>query len=316
MIEPTDFFWAGFLPAIVAAGALAAVGRYAHKAHAAWLAGVTAGYLVGHWTLDALNIGWLASVAKSFRPHEARDWLPLAVLLAVAPEIVVRFHKRGSVLAWLLRLALCAVLPWWLLRGSAYLPLAVLPNADFHTGAWSRGEAIGCIGGSAMALLAVWLTVAGFAGDKSWPGLRSLLAIVVTLGGAATLAMSGSLAYGQLLGVLAATLAGCGLAARLLPLETGPEAASGPLVAASGSVLLLAYFFAELKLPNAIFLLLAMSTAVGWLPGSGKLSGRVYALLRCVVCLSALTAAVSWAALDFAASQAQTPSNPYLNFQP
>jgi len=314
MIDPADFLLGGLLPAVVAAVALAIAWKLTHDAVYAGLAGVVLGYVTGHWALDAQGVGLLASVAKSFRPHEARDWLPLAVLLAVVPEIAARFGNRGSLLAWILRVALCVLLPWRMLDGSAYLPATTLLNTDFDIGAWSRSEAIGWLGGMGAVLLASWFAVRG-CGEKSLSWLRFSLATFVALGGAATLAMSGSLSYGQLLGVLAATLVGCGLMTTILHLDSGPEAAAGPLLLAFGGVLVLAYFYSELKLLNAVLLLLAMIAAVGWVAGSQKLSQRGHASLRCVICLTALAAAVSLAAMDFTASQAETQNNPYLNFQ-
>ena len=80
--------------------------------------------------------------------------------------------------------------------------------------------------------------------------------------------MSGSITYGQLMGVLVATLTGCALAAWLLKLGRGPDAAAGPIVIAFGGVLVLAHFFAELKLLYAVLLL------VGFAVGSGLVLSR------------------------------------------
>ena len=129
--------------------------------------------------------------------------------------------------------------------------------------------------------------------------------------------MSGSLTIGQLLGVLTATLAGCGVAAAALRLESGPESAAGPLLAAFGGVLVIARFLfdPELSLYYAAMLLLALIAAVGRISPPTRLSARVHALVRIALCAAALALTVIPAARDFAASQAESESNPYLNFQ-
>ena len=105
------------------------------------------GYLAGHWALEARGVGFPAAVAKSFNPHEARDWLPLAVISAAAIEAVALLGKRGAALAWVLRVVGCLLLPWRLLAGSVYLP-STAQDVGFDTGAWSTLEATAWLGGA------------------------------------------------------------------------------------------------------------------------------------------------------------------------
>jgi hypothetical protein len=316
MIDASGIILGGVLPAVVAAAAMLGGWKLTRHAGVAWLLGLSMGYLAGHWALDAQGVGVLAAVAKSLDPHEARDWLPLAIVAATAIEAIGLLGKRAATLAWVLRVAGCLWLPWRLLAGSVYLP-SMAQNVDFDTGAWSNLEAFAWLGGVGGLLALVWLALRQTP-EQTVPRLRSSLATFVTLGATATIALSGSLTIGQLLGVLTATLVGCGVAAAALRLESGPESAAGPLLAAFGGVLVIARFLfdPELSFYYAAMLLLALIAAVGRISPPTRLSARVHALVRIALCVAALALTAIPAARDFAAAQAESESNPYLNFQP
>jgi hypothetical protein len=212
-------------------------------------------------------------------------------------------------------MALCLFVPWRLVQGTAYWPAIALPDSfydagGFGTDAWSTGAAVTWIVGVAAVLLISWLWQRSVEQVDDIL-LRSVLAVVVALGGAFTVALSASLVYAQLLGVLAAALAGCGLASWLMATGRGPEAAAGPAVIALGSLVTVAYFFAELNLYHAVLLLLAMGLATGALPRPAKLSSRWRAVSRSVICLAVLGIAVTLAGFDFAAMPEEVESNPY-----
>ena len=187
----------------------------------AWLAGFVLGYLSGHWGLDAAGVRFVEAVWKSFQPHEARDWLPL------------------------------------------------------------------------------------------------LLVLLVATGAAAMLALSGSLTTGQLLDVVAAAMGGCGAAALLLRVESGPEAAPGPMIAAVGGLLMVAYLFVDGVTPIRVALLVvSLAAALTVLPPS-----RRWQIGFCTAaCLVPLVIAVAMAASEFAAAPSapdlQPEANPYLNWEP
>ena len=105
MIDASGIILGGVLPAVVAAAAMLGGWKLTRHAGVAWLLGLSMGYLAGHWALDAQGVGVLAAVAKSFNPHEARDWLPLAVVAAAAIEAIGLLGKRAATLAWVLRVA-------------------------------------------------------------------------------------------------------------------------------------------------------------------------------------------------------------------
>jgi len=326
MIEPIEILLGGLLPAILAAVVLAVVWKLTRHAGAAWSAGLVLGCVAGLWALDAHAVGISIAVAKSFNPHEARDWLPAAMLLSMVPSAlshpnskscqstsaITGAGKSGRVIAWLLGIVLCVLLPWRLLAGSAYLPNVSSVEASFEgMGGWSTFETVAWLGGIGAMLFVFWFVAAWEGKSNSWR-LRGLLAIAVVLGAAVTLAMSGSITYGQLLGVLTAALAGSWVVAIMLRLESGPEAAAGPLVAIFGGALVLAHFYSELKLLHAGLLLLAMAVAIGgWLP-EAKLSCRGQLALRSLLCLIPLAIVVTLAAMDFSATQAEVQRNPYL----
>ena len=264
MIELADLIRGGVVPGIAAAAALAVVWRATGKAASAWRTALFVGYVAGHWTLDAQNSSLVAALAKSFRPTEARDWLPLLALLAMVPDALACVGKWGPAIGWLLRCSLCIFIPWRLLYGSVHLPIP-LEGLEIDWGGWSTAEAAAWIGGIAGALLFAWL-VSRSVDSQQDVLARSALSILVAFGAAITMAMSASLVYGQLFGVLTAALAGGGLAAALLKTGRGPETAAGPTMVLFGCLLIMGHFYAELKLHNGLLLLLAMTLAIGWLP--------------------------------------------------
>lgn len=314
MIDTAGILLGGVLPAIVAAVTMAVAWRLSRRADVAWLVGLSLGYLAGHWALDARGVGIAAAVAKIADPHEARDWLPLAVLSAAAIEAVALWGKPAVGLAWVLRGVWCCLVPWRLLAGSVYLPRT---ESSFNTSAWSTWEAIAWLGGASVLLALVWLAMRWMP-QRTLPRLRSSLSTLVALGATATVTMSGSLTMGQLLGVLTATLVGCGVVAATFRLERGPEAAAGPLLAIYGGVLVIASFLLSPELPlfYTAMLLVALIAAVAWIDPPAWLSKRGYALVRIGICLTALALTVIPAAREFAASQAESANDPYLNFEP
>jgi hypothetical protein len=306
MVTSADILLGGILPGILAVMTLSLVWKFTHNAASSWRTAAVVSFLAGIWALDAQGVGITSAIAKAVRITQAKDFLPLMVILAVVPDAVAAIGKRGALLAWALRLALCMFVPWRLLSGTKYLP-KIAPPPEFNTGAWSTTEAILWIGGVALAMLATWTLVRGE--STEWPRLRSVLALLAAFAASTTVALSGSITYGQLMGVLVATLTGCALAAWIFKLARGPDAAAGPIVIAFSSVLVLAHFFAELKLFYAVLLLVGFAVGAGWFFPGKKWSTP----LRCVICLAAVGAAVGLAGMDFAASQAEAVSNPYSN---
>lgn len=341
MFGGPDLLWIGIVPGIVAAATLAIVWRVTGRAASAWRTSLVSGYVVGHWTLNARDLGaaaltssgklaeigdswaydprnfhFLAAIAKSYQASEAHDWLPVLALLAVLPDAIACVGRFGPAVGWLLRTALCVFLPWRLVYGSKYWPLSLGPGFDFDMGGWSTGEAMAWIGTLGVMLLVAWQVVRLASKAESQTGTRlpSLLAAIVTVGSAVALVAAGSLAYAQLLAVLTAALVGCGLAAAILKTHRGPEAAAGPLVITFATLLLVGLFYAELSRTDALLLLAAMVVGVGWLPLPTKLSKPWPAVIRSGVCLVLLAIPVVPAVLDLASqmpdAQSETTDEP------
>ncbi len=301
MIRLSDILLGGILPGILAVAALALVWKLTQNAASSWRTAAVLSFVAGLWALDAQGVGISTAISKSLRITEAKDFLPLMVILAVLPDAVATLGKSGRVAGWFLRIALCGFLPWRMLAGTKYLPKgAALPY-------WSTGEMIAWLGGTGLALFATWSLVRAESTEK--PKLRSVLAVVVALCGAITIALSGSITYAQLMGVLTATLTGCALGAWLLKMGRGPDAAAGPLTIAFSGILVPAHFIVEVKLLYIVLLLMGFAVGGGWFFPGQKWSTPV----RCMVCLLAIGTAVVLARLDFVAAQAEAANNPYLS---
>jgi hypothetical protein len=296
----------------------ALVWRWTGKQASAWRTALVMGYVMGHWTLDARDLGaalsarddpsgatyqsydprplqFRAAIAKSVRPRAAHDWLPLFGLLAMLPDALACVGRGGPAVGWLLRVLLSLLLPWRLLHGSTYLPLSP-PGLDL--GGWSTGQTAAHIGLLAGALLLSWQWYRSTQ-PRTGAVVRSALAALVAAGSAVTVALSGSIVCAQLLGVLTAALAGAGLAAAGLAAtrcssERGPEAAAGPIAVLLGCLLGIAYFYAQLPLLSALLLLAAMGLALGRLPLCGPPGAQLTA--RSLLCLVVLASAAGWAA--------------------
>ncbi len=349
MLEGPDLLWGGIFPAVCAAATIAILWRATSKAASAWRTSVLVGYLAGHWTLSARDLGaaallqrgeleaagthwaydprnfeFVAALAKSFNASEAHHWVPLLALLAALPDAIAALGKLGPAVGWLLRAALCVFLPWRLLDGSKYLPLSLGPEFDLDLGGWSTGEAAAWIGGIGATLLLAWQIVRrGHSdGDHQDGNLRAVLATLVAFGSTITMVGAKSIVLGQLLGVLTATLAGCTLASMILRTQRGPDAAAGPLIVIFGALLTTGHFFAELTLVNAALLLAAMSLAAGWLPVPTTLSKRWRNAARAAACLLLLGVPVVLSGRELAGQmpsaekEATTEVNPYENFKP
>jgi len=295
------------LPALLAVTALGLVWRRTRRAASSWRTALVMGFIVGLWGIDSQGAGWAGAISKGIRITEAKDFLPLVAILAILPDAVAAINRQAAIVAWGLRALFCVALPWRLLYGSSYLPRETIAGFT-PANAWSTTEAVFWLGGIGTVLIAAWAATREV-DPAERPRLRSLLATLVALASAATIAFTGSQSYGQLMGALAVALAGCAIGSLLWKLDRGPDAAAGPLVISFGSLLILAMFFSNLLLVQAGLLLVAMVAGAGWFFPNLKASLP----MRCAVCAIASGTVVLWTAYAFFSAIAESQSNPYMN---
>lgn len=313
----SELIYVAMAPLIVAAAIAFLCQRMRLPPRVAWGAGVGLGYVAGQLGL-ASRAGVARIITSLVRPHEAVDWLPHAVLLALGVTILATYAPR----AWhrwivVLTATLSIGLPLRLLAGSAYVTR------------WSALEKLSYLALLSATFGLTWLLLAA-ARDDEHPRLRPVLMIVVAAAAAVVVALSGVLVYGELCGVVAAALSGTGLVRALgatgfasvrLPLSLteslakpaahvrGVNAAAGVLTFSLGSLIVLSSFYAKLTPANAALLFLSLMIAGGRLPGflSSWPSWQQVAI-RAGVCLLPLTIALARAV---AAAQASMSASPY-----
>src|SRR5262245_45534172 len=101
----------------------------------AWANGAGIGYIVGQLGLAARRGGVERVISTFIRPHEAADWLPLAVLLALGVTVLAIYAPR----AWQRIILVLAALM------TIGLPLRLLAGSSFVTTKWSPLEKLAYI---------------------------------------------------------------------------------------------------------------------------------------------------------------------------
>lgn len=320
MTGPKEMILGGIVPLVVAAVAFAIVWFASRRAGAAWPVGVIVGYLTGTVALDAGTVGLGPAFQTLFSPHAAHEWTWALPIAAAVPAIVAALLGERRAWRWAVAAPLAIATPLWLMWGGKYLPSAEVRATGFAKDAWSVGDAVLVIGVVALAILAAWRLWEGVDATEQ-PRTRGFLAAVALTIAAAVAGLSGSFVYAQVIGVLAASVGGCFIAAAICRVNAGPEAAAGPILLLVGSLLMLAAHYSQLQPIHAAGLWFAITFAsAGWplsLLGSNR--GRI--ALRCAMCLLPLVAVAGHAGYKFAESQRQlqeeqqeeAESNPYMN---
>lgn len=316
MLGPKDLLLGGVAPLLAAIAAFSIAWLVTRRAGAAWTVGAVLGYLAGTIAVEAGGIGLAAAVKQLAAPHDAHQWTWMLAVAAIVPAIFAGLLGERRAWRWALIAPLAAVAPLWLLWGGKYLPSAEIRASGFANDAWGVGEAVLTIGVVAAAMLLAWrLWEANDPADQ--PRTRGLLTAVVLSCTAAVAGLSGSFVYAQTIGVLAASVGGCFLAALLWRVKAGPEAAAGPIIMLAGSLLLLATHYSKLDLLHAAGLWTAITLASAYLPNRVGLNEHARVALRCGACLIPLALVFGHAAYKFAESQRQqqeeAASNPYMS---
>jgi hypothetical protein len=148
------------------------------------------------------------------------------------------------------------------------------------------------------------------------------LLIYTAVGSAVALTLAGSFAYGELCGVVAASLTGALLASTLrigAPQHSSPVngeqpvladglgGAAGAVTMSLGCLVMLGYFYAELAGLDAALLVVSLVAAGGRMPAIGPAGGGWRAAVRAALCIVPMALAVAGA---YAATMADSAS-PY-----
>jgi hypothetical protein len=236
---------------------------------------VALGFIAGQFGLSS-RAGVQAAFQSLVSPREARDWLPMCVMLAAGVTIL---GDCASVAwrRWVLALAILV---------SVAVPLRLVASNVRLANTWSIPLKLGCVVLLAVVFGIVWMMLSRPRDDDT-PLLRLVLLAVVAVGAAVVITLSGTIIGGQLCAVLACALmgaafgewvavsvfrlAGPGLAISADRTQPSPLAGFGGTAAvvtmSLGGLIVLATFYAELTLADAALLILALIAAGGPLPG-------------------------------------------------
>lgn len=313
-----DFLLGGLLPMGVALAACALGWTATRRPTVAWLVGVVVGVCAGTIALEASSVGLGAAIQKSLKPHSAYEWAPWLVIVALLPAMAAALPGRWRQLQWLGIAPLAALAPAWLLSGGKYLPSAELREAGFAEQAWGPGQAVLILGLAALAFVAAWRWWTSTA-SVDQPTARGLLTTIALTGAAATAGLTGSFTYAQAIGVLAAAVGGVTVAAWLLRINAGPEAAASPILFLAWILLILAACYSTLLPLQGIGLWLAITLAAAPMPAKLGLGDRKRLVLRVLLTLLPLGIVLGHAGYKFAETQRQqqeeAESNPYLGYE-
>lgn len=289
----TTLIYAGVVPFVVAA-MVAIVMRLMQVSPAAtWAWGTASGIIVGQIATKR-QLGFTAAIRHFCAPREAVDWLPIVVLLALGVSLlIIGSHGRRRRFSLLLAALLIIAVPLRLLGGNIRLDEV-----------WNAFDKLVYATLLAGALAIVWTALASQPSGGRYTA-RLPLILTVALACAVVITLSGVFVYGQLCGVVAASIAGTALAAVLIKsrgtdtaepagIFSGIDGAAGVIAVGLGGLILLAHFFAELSAVNALLLLAALAATGGPLPlGSLRQPGWRQLSARTACCLVPLAVAIS-----------------------
>jgi hypothetical protein len=287
----TILLYAGLIPLAIAFLVALAVWRVGASPPVVWACGVGLGFIAAQIGLKN-QLGLIAAIRGFVVPREPADWLPMIVVLAIGASLLLTVASRSyRHHAIALAALLVIVVPVRLLSGNVRV-----------TQIWSPLEKIVYLALLAATIGLVWLVLAS--GNDERPSLtRLVLLVVVTIGSALVLTLSGVLVYGQSTGAVAAAIAGTALAC--LPVITrsnnsvyrlpfvGLRGAAGVIALALGSLIILGHFTAGLTITNAALLLVSLVAAGAPTPKAiASQPPWLQLVFRTLVCLTPLAIAI------------------------
>jgi hypothetical protein len=264
---------------LVASAVVGLVMRWLRLApRSTWATAVALGFIAGQIGLVS-RAGVQTAFQSLVSPREARDWLPMCVMLAAGVTILSDFVS----VAWRRWVLASAVLV------SVAVPLRLVASNVRLANTWSIPLKLGCIVLLAVVLGFVWMMLSR-PRDDDMPLLRLVLLVVAAVGSAVVITLAGTIIGGQLCAVLASALMGAAfgewVAVRVFRL-VGPSLAisavrpqlspldgfggtAAVVTMSLGGLIVLATFYAELTLVDAALLILALIAAGGPLPGEAS----------------------------------------------
>ncbi len=241
MIPATTLVLGLVVPAFLAA-VIVAAGRRAAVDRLGWLAGaaLVLGYVCGHVGF----LGWPAVPART-----AEQWIPYAALAALAVSALGHWPAQTP-----RRPAQTPRWPGWVMRAAVLGVALVLWLRPMMTYQWTGPAAVSWVAGLFGLALGVCLGLEGVL-----PALdprAAWAAILCTLAGlAATLALSGSLALGEIAGSAAAAAGGGFVASLGSPRHPIGHTSILALVTLLTGFLVCGAFYSELPRASALLLL-------------------------------------------------------------
>jgi len=272
--------YAALLPLVASAAIAFVMRRMRSPLQIVWPVAITGGFLAAQFALRGQS-GFSESLHTFLQPHEAIDWLPHIVLLALGVTIVIYLAPTQRPRLIALAAALCFAVPVRLLSG----------NLAQH---WSILGKAAVLVSLAAALGIVWLLLA--VNDEGQPAIvRVPLLILVAVGTAIVMAQSGVLIYGLSSAALGAAITGTALvfAFRGSASSSGAAATAGIITFTLGNLIILGHFYSELSTTSAALLLFSLVATAVPLPAllrSGPTWQRNTARTAC--CLFPLAIAV------------------------
>jgi hypothetical protein len=218
-----------------------------------WPVAITSGFLAGQFTLRGQS-GFAESLHTFLQPHEAVDWLPHIVLLALGVSLVMYLAPARRYRLIVLAAALCVAAPVRLLSG----------NLAQH---WSIGGKVAILILLAAVLGIVWRLLA-LNDDRRPAIIRVPLLIIVAVSTAVVVTQSGALIYGLSCAAFGAAIAGTALvfAFRGTASSSGAASAAGVITFTLGSLIFLSHFYAYLSTTNTVLLVLSLIATAAPLP--------------------------------------------------
>ena len=275
--------YAALLPLVASALIAFIMRRMRSPLPVVWPVAITGGFLAAQFALRGES-GFYESLHTFFEPHEAVDWLPHIVLLALGVSLLMYLAPAHRPRIIALAAALCVAVPVRLLGG----------NLAQH---WSILAKVAVLVSLAVVLGFVWLLLASN-GDGQPAIVRVPLLILVAVGTAIVVTQSGAFIYGLSSAALGAAITGAALvfAFRAFESSAGAAATAGILTFTLGSLIILGHFYAELSTTNTAWLLLSLVATAVPLPAllrSGPVWQRNTArILFCVLPLAIAVAGV------------------------